>query len=56
MKGKLTKVMAGMVAGLIFLYFWGKKLQKKTDDLFQRGIHHQHDELYLGLVRRCLHG
>jgi hypothetical protein len=33
----------------------GKKLQK-TDDLFQRGIYHQHDEPYLGLVRRCLHG
>jgi hypothetical protein len=34
----------------------GKKLQKETDDLFQRGIHHQHDESYLGLVRGCPHG
>ena len=29
----------------------GKKLQKEIIDLFQRGIHHQHDEPYLGMVK-----
>ena len=28
----------------------GKTLQKETGDLFQGGIHHQHDEPYLGMV------
>jgi len=25
-------------------------MQKETVDLFQRSIHHQHDESYLGMV------
>ena len=34
----------------------GQAPQKETVDLFQGGIHHQHDEPYLGMVRRKPHG
>jgi hypothetical protein len=34
----------------------GQAPQKETVDLFQGGIHHQHDEPYLGMVRRMPYG
>ena len=34
----------------------GQAPQMESVDLFQGGIHHQHDEPYLGMVRRKPHG